>query len=106
MLYVNEAWRGAPIAAQTKEALRGVQTEIAMRVTEESRPETPPMTGGAAMGSGIAETTEREVGLGTGVSFSINVWMSSKWIFWALISITTEQIKLDKRGCHCDLLFY
>lgn len=60
---VSAALRGAQIAVLPKEALRGVQIEIATRVTgEESRPETPHTTG--EEGTVIAETTEREVGLG------------------------------------------
>lgn len=64
MRCANGVQRGARTAALPKEALRGVQTETATRVTEEeSRPGTPPMTGEEGMVNGIAETTEREVGV-------------------------------------------
>lgn len=50
--------------ALLKEALRGGQTETAMRVTEEeSQPGTPLTTGEEGTLNGIAETTEREVGV-------------------------------------------
>ena len=60
---VSGALRGAPIAVPLREAQRGVWTGTATRLKgEESRPETPPTTGEEGMESGIAETTEREVG--------------------------------------------
>lgn len=61
---VNGVRRGARTVALLKEALRGVQIETATRATEEeSRPGTPPMTGEEGTVNGIAETTEREVGV-------------------------------------------
>lgn len=61
MRCVNGVWKGAQIEALQTEAPTGFQTEIATSVKEEeSRPETPPMTGEEGMESGIAETTEEK----------------------------------------------
>lgn len=70
---VNEAWRG-----QQNEAPRGFQTEIVMRVIERSTPETRPTTEGEDMESGIAETTEREVGIMAEEQSELKPWENLK----------------------------